>query len=156
MDILKLMGSLEIEAKDEEQLSKFLNEKESEIKGTILALWQKFSDENASTVEDKDAIIINEESSIKAEKADEMKEFSKIEDKNKLLETSDNIELVLIQDKNTIIAENKTETEPEKTEQIQDKNTTFYESQIKNKSIIIPNGKVNQDYCYAFKIEELV
>jgi len=45
--------------------------------------------------------------------------------------------------------------ESDKIEQIKDKSSNSFELQIKNKSIIIPNGKVNQDYCFLFKIEEL-
>ena len=155
MDILKYMGSLEIEAKDEEQLSRFLNEKESEIKGSILALWKEFSDENTTVSENKDAVLISEESSKKAETTDEVKEDLKKEDENKSAEISVNNVSILNQEANTLKDENKIKSEPEKIEQFKDKNTSSFELQIKNKSIIIPNGKVNQDYCYHFKIEEL-
>lgn len=155
MDILKYMGSLEIEAKNEEQLSRFLNEKESEIKGSILALWKEFSSENTAESENKDAVLINEEPSTKAEKSDEMKEDLKIVDENKSVEISVSNESILTQGADTLIDENKTKSEPEKIEQIKDKNYSSFELQIKNKSIIIPNGKVNQDYCFLFKIEEL-
>lgn len=155
MDILKYMGSLEIEAKDEEQLSRFLNEKESEIKGSILALWKEFSDEKTAESENKDAVFINEEPSTKAETTDEIKEDLKIVEENKSVEISVSNESILSQGADILIDENKTKFEPEKIEQIKDKNTSSFELQIKNKSIIIPNGKVNQDYCFLFKIEEL-
>ena len=155
MDILKYMGSLEIEAKDEEQLSRFLNEKESEIKGSILALWKEFSAEKTAESENKDAVLINDEPSTKAETSDEIKEDLKIVDENKSVEISVSNESILTQGADTLIDENKTKSEPEKIEQIKDKNTSSFELQIKNKSIIIPNGKVNQDYCFLFKIEEL-
>jgi serine/threonine protein phosphatase PrpC len=155
MDILKYMGSIEIEAKDDEQLSKFLNEKESEIKDSILALWEKFSAENATIIADKDVKIINEESVKNAETTNEIKEDLKMEDENKAFETSDSVEPVLIQDENTVIVDKKIKPEPVKIEQIKDKNTSSFELQIKNKSIIISNGKVNQDYCFPFKIEGL-
>lgn len=58
------------------------------------------------------------------------------------------------QDVNNVKTENII-IESDKTEQIKDKNTSSFELQIKNKSIIIPNGKVNQEYCFLFKIEEL-
>ena len=67
MDILKYIGSLEIDAKDEEQLSKFLNEKESEIKDFIKASWQNFSVINTNTIPDEDAIKINDVSAEETE-----------------------------------------------------------------------------------------
>ncbi len=151
MDILKYMGSLEIDAKNEEQLSKFLNEKESEIKDFIKASWQNFSVVNTNTIADEDAIKINEGSSEESE----TKEDLKIDAENETIINSDKTEPALIQNENTIIAESKTEPEPVKVEQIKDKSSNSFELQIKNKSIIIPNGKVNQDYCFLFKIEEL-
>ncbi|NMB80670.1 MAG: protein phosphatase 2C domain-containing protein, partial [Ignavibacteria bacterium] len=155
MDILKYMGSLEIEAKDEEQLSRFLKEKESEIKGSILALWKEFSAENITESEIKDEVLVHEESSIKVETTDKVKEDLKIEDENKSVDISVNNESILTQCENTPIDGNKTKSEPVKIEQIKDKNANSFELQIKNKNIIIPNGKVNQDYCFLFKIEEL-
>lgn len=155
MDILKYLGSLEIEVKDEEQLSKFLNEKESVIKDSILALWQEFSAENTTESENKDAIQVNEESSAISETTDEVKEDLKREEENKSVEISDQNESILTQDSIIMIDDNKTISEPEKIEQIKDKYNSSFELQIKNKSIIIPNGKVNQDYCFHFKIEEL-
>lgn len=155
MDILKYMGSLEIEAKDEEQLSRFLNEKESEIKGLILALWKEFSAENTTESENKDAILINDKSSKKAETTDEIKEDQIKEDENKSGEISASNISILTLEANTLKDENIIKSEPEQIEQIKDKNTSSFELQIKNKSIIIPNGKVNQDYYYQFKIEEL-
>jgi len=155
MDILKYMGSLEIEVKDDERLSRFLTEKESEIKGSILALWEKFSAENTTTIDNKDEKKINEESVKNAETTNEIKENSKIEDENKAFETSDSVEPVLTQDETTVLVDNKIKPEPEKVEQIKDKNISSFELQIKNKTIIISNGKVNQDYCFTFKIEGL-
>ena len=155
MDILKYMGSLEIEAKDEEQLSRFLNEKESEIKGSILALWKEFSAENTTVLENKDEVLINEESSTRAETTDVVKEDLINEDENKSVEMTVSNESILTQGAIILKNENKIKSEPEKIEQIKNKNTSSFELQIKNKSIIIPNGKVNQDYCYHFKIEEL-
>jgi serine/threonine protein phosphatase PrpC len=155
MDILKYMGSLEIEVKDDEQLSRFLTEKESEIKGSILALWGKFSAENTTTIDNNDEKKINEESVKNAETTNEIEENSKIEDENKAFETSDSVEPVLTQDETTVLVDNKIKPEPEKVEQIKDKNISSFELQIKNKTIIISNGKVNQDYCFTFKIEEL-
>ena len=99
MDILKYMGSLEIEAKDEEQLSRFLNEKESEIKRSILALWKEFSDENTTVSENKDAVLINEESSKKAETTDEVKE-----DENKSVEISVSNVSILTQEASTLLS----------------------------------------------------
>lgn len=153
MDILKYMGSLEIEAKDEEQLLKFLNQKESEIKDFIKSSWQNFSAVNTNTIADDDAIIKN----VVLEEENETYEDSKIDAENETIIPSDKTEPVLIQDENIIIAESKTEPEPEplKIEQLKDKSSNSFELQIKNKSIIIPNGKVNQDYCFLFKIEEL-
>ena len=151
MDILKYMGSLEIDAKDEEQLSKFLNEKESEIKDLIKASWQNFSVINTNTIPDEDAIKIND---VSAEET-EINEDSKIDAENEMIVTSDKTESVFIQNENTIIAESKTAPAPVKVEQIKDKSSNSFELQIKNKSIIIPNGKVNQEYCFLFKIEEL-
>lgn len=155
MDILKYMGSLEIEVKDDERLSRFLTEKESEIKGSILALWEKFSAENTTTIDNNDEKKINEESVKNAETTNEIKENSKIEDENKAFETSDSVEPVLTQDETTVLVDNKIKPEPEKVEQIKDKNISSFELQIKNKTIIISNGKVNQDYCFTFKIEGL-
>lgn len=149
MDILKYMGSLEIEAKDEEQLSRFLNEKESEIKDSILDLWKKFSIENPITIADKE--IFHKTSAEEFE----TNEDSKIDAENETIIISDKTEPVFIQDENIIIAESKKEPEPVKIEQIKDKSSNSFELQIKNKSIIIPNGKVNQEYCFLFKIEEL-
>ena len=151
MDILKYMGSLEIDAKDEEQISNLFNEKESEIKDFIKASWQNFSAVNTNTIADEDAIKINEGSSEESE----TKEDLKIDAENETIINSDKTEPALIQNENTIIAESKTEPEPVKVEQIKDKSSNSFELQIKNKSIIIPNGKVNQDYCFLFKIEEL-
>lgn len=153
MDILKYMGSLEIDAKDEEQLLKFLNQKESEIKDFIKSSWQNFSAVNTNTIADDDAIIKN----VVLEEENETYEDSKIDAENETIIPSDKTEPVLIQDENIIIAESKTEPEPEplKIEQLKDKSSNSFELQIKNKSIIIPNGKVNQDYCFLFKIEEL-
>jgi serine/threonine protein phosphatase PrpC len=148
------MGSLEIDVKDEEQLSKFLAEKETEIKDSILALWQKFSAENI-TIVDKDARIIQESAADETDRKIETKEDSRIESEDNSIETSELIEPVISQDVIAIINENTIKTEPEKVEQMNDKSTISFELQIKNKSIIIPNGKVNQDYCFPFKIEEL-
>lgn len=149
MDILKYMGSLEIDAKDEEQLSKFINEKKSEIKESILDLWKKFSIENPNAIADKE--IFHEASA----EENETKEDSRIKTENETIKISNITEPILIQDENVIIAESKTEPEPVNTEQIKEKNSNSFELQIKNKSIIIPNGKVNQDYRFLFNIEEL-
>ncbi|MFA5431856.1 MAG: PP2C family serine/threonine-protein phosphatase [Candidatus Paceibacterota bacterium] len=146
MDILELMGDLEREIKYKDLWSNFLKEKETEIKDSILDLWKKFSADNITILEKKEEMINNDVSADKTEITHETKEISKTEDKNKP---------VLSQDDNTRTDRNCINPISEKVEQSKDKNINFFELLNKNKSIIIPNGKINQEYCYLFKIEEL-
>jgi serine/threonine protein phosphatase PrpC len=151
MDILKYMGSLELDGKDEEQLLKFLSEKESEIKDFIKVLWYNFSLVNTNTLVDDDAIKVNE---VSVEDT-EIKEDLKVIAENELNITDDKTKSVFLQNQDIIILEGKSDPEIVKVELAEDKSPSSFELLIKNKSIVIPNGKVNQDYRFHFKIKEL-
>lgn len=154
MDILKYMGSFEIQANDEGLLLKFLNEKEVEIKESILALWLEFSAEKNAVLKDQAFVVNNEEEGAKHEISIEPNLGLTIEEDNKSILVPENKESILPKDANTLHLKDKTNLKSEKMNLVNN-NSSSFELQLINKNIIIPNGKVNKHYSYIFNFENI-
>lgn len=159
MDILKYMGSLEIIGANKEVISRFLTNNEFKIKENILSLWNSFiSIDNVNAGE----IPI------------ELPELIDLENSQDL--TCKNNDMIPKTEENTSVAINNiisvnagndvsfkkveqndsnNETEKNNTLKYMHTSNSDVETLIKNKNIVLPNGKVNQDYNYSFIIDVL-
>lgn len=144
MDISNYLGAISLPTENEELLKKFVSQKENDIKDVINQLWNEFEKTESLNVEkiqsqkddfidSKDVIVISND------------EVSKLENPP--------AEIIL-----DIVADVEKKTNgPENQQELTNENKMFdaFSLQIKNKNIILPNGKANQPYKFLFRIEDL-
>jgi serine/threonine protein phosphatase PrpC len=136
MDIVKYLGRIEIDAQSEKEIKEFVKDRYSIIQDCLTKLWVDYSNNPITK-----SLIVQKEYT------DEPIIIQLVED-NMLGPEFDSKNIVQAE----LTLDNDTETiKPEKHTII---NETF-RLQVINKRIILPNGKVNQEYSFIFKIDEL-
>jgi len=151
MDLIKYLKSIELETENEESIISFLGTHENEIHSFIIELWQKYP-----TIEHVSAIVSIDESTDTKEIA-LLPEHHEHTDQDNLSEgNSDDINISFEQENIIKSDEQLKDSENKKQkQQNSDQSLKAYQIQINNKNIVIPNGKVGQEYKFKFNIEEL-
>jgi len=171
MDILHYLKSFDITIKDEEQFNKFLDLKKEKIKECIFDLYGEFIRNNPgeTPVKNSDSFAVEEIA------------ISEKESENDIINpstnsiSSDNLDPPIRNESESMIepqtltgnedankvalpAGNLVTNNPEPVNadlSISNTSNDAISLLIKNKSIILPNGKVNQDYSFLFNVKEL-
>lgn len=170
MDIIKHLSRIEIPTDNKEKLLQFVIEKESDLKVCILKMWDDFILNNSvkpSLISIDDLSVI--EVDLTLNKPEEISLNSGTN--NNTLENSPNpmvefnavnpiiilegekVDILADSEKNITIINGPSQKQPDS--QIEIKASEAFAGQIKNKSILLPNGKANQEYNYIFNIEAL-
>lgn len=171
MDILHYLKNFDITITDTEQFNKFLDSKREEIKARIFEMYGEFNRNNPvkTQVKNSEALLV-EEITIPAKTPE--KEFT---DPSADSIPSDTLDAPIIndialnvdsptlsssEDLNIVAvpASDGVSINPEpviSNSSISNGSNDAISLQIKNKSIILPNGKVNQEYMFLFNIKDL-
>ena len=164
MDIIKYLSSVDVQTDNEDHLRRFLEQKEEEIKNTILKMYEEYALINS---ERKDAVaidnlIVEKEVPIETTTSEDINSITEV-DNSKDEIVSKEIKNLTFESKNEVINSNMEkainitgeikEKQPEKP--IDSNIYDAFSLQIKNKVIILPNGKANQDYKFLFNVAEL-
>lgn len=151
MEINKYLNKIDIPGMDEEQAKLFLLHKGADI--------QKYFESEANNFM---AAKINVQGEAQTEKSDEKIEADRgVKDPQALeLPKPDPLPVieVPINEKNIVAIkqdEDLKEKEKKLSQEKEKKAAEAFDQQVKSKTIVIPNGKVNQEYCAVFKIEAL-
>lgn len=181
MDIIKHLSSIEIPTDNKEKLLQFLIEKESDINGCILKMWEDFNINNSAKsevksnddqpkIEDVALDAKSHEVSLNSEVANNTLEnhqnsmgdlnsgdpiiILEAEGKEDLSIDSEKANLSANTEKKGNIINEPSQKQPDPKLDI--KTSDAFAGQIKSKNIIFPNGKASQAYNFIFDIEELV
>lgn len=171
MDILHYLKSFEITIKDEEQFNEFLSSKKEEIKRRIFEMYEEFNMNNPVITQGRNSEdLVVEEIAIPAKTVGN--EFTdpsagsipsdtldaqiindiELNGDSPILSNSEDLNILAVpaSDGVSINPEPVISDSP-----ISNSSNDAISLQIKNKSIILPNGKVNQEYMFLFNIKDL-
>jgi serine/threonine protein phosphatase PrpC len=182
MDLSKYLYGIEIPTDNEEHLKRFIMLNEEAIRTSLIKIWDEYNSKNSEetflhetnnhTVEDgKKSTQKTDDSDIKSEATEHSEDpltdihddltsiNSVISDEEKPKETND-YPIDSINEPINFSVEDKAGLGQESIQKQADpsngkKLNEAFELQIKNKSVILPNGKANQTYKFLFRIEEL-
>ena len=185
MEINKYLKIIDISASNEDQVKLFLSNKGADIQTYIELEWNDFlaaqlkaqGEVHYDKPEDNNKIVVKEETIITEPNLPEIdvrviasndELLNKTPETNSDVKNSQVLELSKLNSlpvKDIVITENNAitltqdealrEKEKKLSQEKEKKSTEAFEQQIKSKNIVIPNGKVNQEYCVVFKIEDL-
>jgi len=171
MDILHYLQSFNITIKDEEQFNKFLDLKKEEIKAKIFEMYGNFVRDNNALAQERNSVdavveeVTNSDTSAKNEipkpKTDVDSSDADVDSVKTDIPTEVNTQILspdpgLSQVTEPISDASVGKTEPDAlSTPLTNLSNDAISLQIKNKSIILPNGKVNQAYLFKFNIKEL-
>jgi serine/threonine protein phosphatase PrpC len=177
MDIIKHLSSIEIPTENKEKLLQFLIEKESEINGYVLKMWEDFNLNNSDklanvelpAIEDVSVEIKTKDICLNSELNNDTfgntpnpeVEFNSdnpiiilaTEEKEDLNQASEKENLNANTEKKSNIINEPSPKQPDP--QLEIKASDAFAGQIKSKNIIFPNGKASQTYNFLFDIDGL-
>ncbi|MEI6434424.1 MAG: PP2C family serine/threonine-protein phosphatase [Bacteroidota bacterium] len=138
MDIQKYLNGVEVPAENEEEAKKFLSEKETAIRESILKHWEEYSLTNPQP----DKVVAVEIPTVPLAK----------ETANQFAEEKND---AIIAKQESVISGIQNTTPPQTAILLETKQNDAFERQIKSKTIILPNGKANIEYKYQFRFKDL-
>lgn len=144
MDVFKLMGSLDIPDTNEETLSKFITDNQVEINKLILQLWEDYN---------KKINVNSEDNNSQFQSNNNTQESNDVASEIVSDETTSKDPIQESTNEDIAVTDSKSSTHLGK--DFNKNNTNDFALQIKNKNIIIPNGKVNQEYRFKLNIEAI-
>lgn len=139
MDIGKYLNNIDIPAENESQINEFVSTKKTEITAAVLKLWEEYISAQPDNVPKNEVIL--PEKIVKPRPKEEIEE---------ILEINKSVPFEIVREEPGDVVESQENKTPAQSNVIPAQNT-----QTKSKNMILPNGKVNQEYKHKVKIEGL-
>jgi serine/threonine protein phosphatase PrpC len=150
MDIGKYLTNIEIPVENESQINEFIGKKRIEIEASIRKMWEEYSasELNSSVVDEP------------------VEEVTLIDNTDKVDSVPEQVEEILEINKTVPFEINRPESDeltaeavppsmPPSVQQVPSKDTLTPNIQTKSKNMILPNGKVSQEYKHLVNIASL-